>query len=58
MLKSIFLSNIIYLRNKSWKPECVLRFKWKFRKQYIFLYVFPDVCIWLFICILAFYYAG
>ena len=24
----------------------------------IFFYVFPDVYIWMFICILAFYYVG
>ena len=32
--------------------------KGKLRKKKIFLYVFPDVEIWMFICILAFYYVG
>jgi len=31
MLKLILLSNIIYLRNKSWKPESVLSFNMGWR---------------------------
>jgi len=39
MLKLVLLYNIIYLRNKSWKPECVLSFNMDWRILVFYIYV-------------------